>query len=81
MKYINLKILVAFLILVSTGTHGQGGKKGSSPTAAQKKSIASTEDNKKFTIPANFNGYNAQMLRGPSWQAPGFIEKVKELHP
>lgn len=26
-------------------------------------------------------GFNSQMMRGPSWQAPGFIEQVKRLNP
>ncbi len=44
-------------------------------------SVASEVSSKTFQYNAYFNGYNAQMLRGPSWRAPGFVEQVNGLNP
>ena len=41
--------------------------------------VSTLEESNK--IGSDFWGFNAQMMRGPRWKAPGFIEQVKLLHP
>ena len=36
---------------------------------------------KHFNLPDNYFGYNAQMMRGPSWQDPDFVSRVQQLKP
>lgn len=70
--------LVSILILTA-GCKGPGR-----PAAAQvqgKASIASEDNSKTYALSDYYNGYNAQMLRGPAWKAPGFVGRVKELYP
>jgi hypothetical protein len=74
-------IAIILVIVTFNSVEGQGVKKGAATIDAQKKSIATTDTKKVFKLPAHFNGVNAQMLRGPSWQTPGFIEQVQKLQP
>jgi hypothetical protein len=67
--------LLAGMVFIA-GCKGQA-KEGLPVTTA----TVETDNSKTFELPVYFNGYNAQMLRGPSWQAPGFVEQVKELNP
>lgn len=69
------------LMLFTTGIRAQGGKKGASPQIAGKTAVATIAPNKTFELPAHYFGYNAQMLRGPAWQEPGFITQVEKLQP
>ncbi|HEX5002560.1 MAG TPA: hypothetical protein VFW78_08680 [Bacteroidia bacterium] len=41
----------------------------------------SADGNKAFIVPEHFNGFNTQMMRGPGWKDPGFIDAVKLLEP
>lgn len=81
MRKINILPLLIAFIFIPYGCSGQN-KKTENQDSEEGKVVMVTElAERTFTISPDFNGYNAQMMRGPAWQAPGFIEKVKDLHP
>jgi hypothetical protein len=59
----------------------QGVKKGLAPDAYQKLTVVTADEQRTFQIPQHFNGYNAQMMRGPSWNETEFLNRVQQLHP
>lgn len=69
------------LFAFSCKLNAQGGKKLPAPATAQKTSAATIDESRTFNIPVHYNGYNAQMMRGPAWRDEGFISQVKRLHP
>jgi len=52
-----------------------------SSCSAQNVLKGSVDGNKSFIVPEHFNGFNTQMMRGPGWKDPGFIDEVKLLQP
>ncbi|MDQ3049331.1 MAG: hypothetical protein M3Q95_00450 [Bacteroidota bacterium] len=76
------QLLILGILFFATGCKGPG-----KPAQAQIQpggdgtSLVSENGSKTFELTDYFNGYNAQMLRGPSWQASGFVEQVKGLYP
>ena len=80
---ITKKISLTFLafVLGFTSCSGQKGKQGNQ--VASMSGVVSVKEmaSKTYTITNDFNGFNAQMMRGPSWETPGFAERVAELHP
>ena len=77
-SFISIFILLSSIIL--NGCNSQGK---SSPLAPPSDDVSIATENaaKTFQVTGYFNGFNAQMMRGPAWKASGFIEQVKELHP
>jgi hypothetical protein len=57
------------------------GKKRPPALPPPTSSVATPDAAVTFSINDHFNGFNTQMMRGPSWRDTGFIEKVKQLHP
>jgi hypothetical protein len=57
------------------------GKKRAPALPPPASSVATPDGAVTFNINDHFNGFNTQMMRGPSWQDAGFISKVKQLHP
>jgi hypothetical protein len=76
-------LLITFLFTASS-CKGQSGKKpkNTGNSAAISASVIKVGTD-KVTFPVNdhLNGFNAQMMRGPSWKTPGFAEKVASLNP
>jgi len=73
--------MLASIVFVAS-CNGQAQEGAADKTAVAESTAVVSEDNStSFDLPEYFNGFNAQMLRGPSWQAPGFVERVKELNP
>ncbi len=66
------------VIILIAGCEGQGRQSSENLLETASKASESTVT---FDIPNPFTGYNAQMLRGPSWRDPGFSTRVKDLHP
>ena len=81
MHKINILPILIVFIFIPFGCSGQN-KKTEKQGSEKGMVVTVTElSERKFTISPDFNGYNAQMMRGPAWQAPGFIDKVMDLHP
>ncbi|MBL0339646.1 MAG: hypothetical protein IPP71_01275 [Bacteroidetes bacterium] len=78
----NKFILIILFFVGSTTSCTSQEKRPTSQNANLVGLVKTSEDaGKVITLSGNFNGFNAQMMRGPSWQAPGFVERVKELQP
>jgi len=76
--------LLSFMMLVlsSLSCKSQaGGTKRAAALPPPATSVAIPDAAVTFSINDHFNGFNTQMMRGPSWHDAGFIEKVKQLHP
>lgn len=80
-----LRTAVLLLLITFTSCKGQSQKspKGKNHAAATTagSAISVSESNVQFAISDHFNGFNAQMMRGPSWHQEGFAEKVASLNP
>ncbi len=72
---------ILFIALGTTGCSGQGRKATSQPVKLNTLVKVTEDGSKVVTLSPDFNGFNAQMMRGPKWQTPGFADKVKGLHP
>ncbi len=73
------KPLLILVIILLQGTCSQSGHiiNESIPSVTIEVGVSSTTKQ----LGAEFWGFNTQMMRGPSWKTPGFIEQVKRLHP
>ncbi len=76
-----LLIVVVLFFCLTNSAFPQGVKKGVLPDSYQKLTLVTEDGNRSFTLPGYFNGFNAQMMRGPSWSDEEFLQKVKQLHP
>ncbi|HMT27724.1 MAG TPA: hypothetical protein PKD91_00450 [Bacteroidia bacterium] len=76
------RVFLVLLVLVSvtSGCSGQNRNTTSQQATGSLQTAAEVEG-KSYIVSSDFNGFNAQMLRGPSWKTPGFVERVKELYP
>ena len=77
-SFICISLLLSSIVI--NGCNSQGK---SSPLTQPGDEVSVVTENtaKTFQLSDFFNGYNAQMMRGPAWKATGFIEQVKELNP
>jgi len=77
----NILLLLITIFFIPVGCKGQNKKAANQGSEKETVVIVTELADRTFTISDDFNGFNAQMMRGPAWQAPGFVEKVKDLYP
>jgi hypothetical protein len=82
----SIKAIHVFLILswscLVAGCGGRAMEPGSNPLEPEGGTVVASEIREKtFRVPEHFNGFNAQLMRGPSWNEPGFAGRVRELNP
>jgi hypothetical protein len=71
--------VIAIPILSIAGCEAQGEKSSRSTTPVL--ITASENKSKTYDVAPFYNGFNAQLMRGPSWHEEGFVAKVKGLYP